>query len=627
VTAAGGSAGRPESFEPGTLVDLFLGSNARRVRNDAVLRRAAGTWETISNRDVADRVRALALGLRALGYERGDRIAILAPTRYEWALADWAVIMAGLVGVPVYPVLPADQTGYILSDSRAKAVFAADAELLAKVAEAGVVGIDRAILFDASNDIDPGGLELRTLEEVERLGRETEAEMGGSYESFARETGPDDLATLIYTSGTTGTPKGVMLTHDNLHSNVLSASRLFPFSPDDRSLSILPLAHVFERMVGHYLMWHNGVSVAYSESLNTIVRDLGETKPTIMAGLPRVFEKVLERAVATAREAGGLKWKIFQWARAVGEQRVDRELAGEEVPAGLALRNALADRLVFSKLRERTGGRIRFFVSGSAPLNAAVAKFFLAARLPVLEGYGLTETSPALCFNPPEAVRLGTVGPPIPGTEIRIAEDGEILARGPQIMKGYYGLERATAEAIDADGWFHTGDIGELDEAGYLKITDRKKDLIITAYGKNIAPQPVEEAIKQSPLVSQAAMFGDGRKFPIVIIVPEIGTLREWTREHGIGDGTVDLLEDDAVVRYLEDEIMDRCAGFAHYETPRRVLLLADEFTVESGELTPSLKVKRRVVAQRYAERIDELYREAEEAARDADAPPAREST
>jgi long-chain acyl-CoA synthetase len=580
-------------------------------------RRADGSWEHSSSRAVGERVRALALGLRSLGYPRGEHIGLLSHTRMEWALADYAMVMAGLVNIPVYPNLPADQVAFVLQHSGARAAFVADQEQLDKVisVHGALPKLKRIIAFEPVQAPDEltGRLEILTLNQLAELGEAAEPELADSYERYARATKADDPATLIYTSGTTGDPKGVVLTHNNFYSNAVLTLRVFPILPGDRVLAILPLAHVFERTVGHYIMWHAGVSIAYAESTLTIIRDLGEAGPTIVAGVPRVFEKVLEGAVSKAREAGGLKWKIFRWARATGEAAAARKLAGESVGPWLGARVALADRLVFSRLRTLTGGKVRYFVSGGAPLNASVALFFYGAGLRVIEGYGLTETAPVLCFNPVDSPRLGTVGPPIPGVEIAIADDSEVLARGPQIMKGYYRNEEATRTAITDEGWFHTGDIGELDEAGYLKITDRKKELIITAYGKNILPQPVEEEIRRSPLVTQAVMLGDRRKFPIVVIVPEFGLVQEWAVGRGIEEREPAALLADARVReWIETEVLAGCAHFAQYEKPRRALVLPAEFTIESGELTPTLKVKRRIVEKNHRPAIEALYQEAE---------------
>ncbi|WP_419950873.1 AMP-dependent synthetase/ligase [Candidatus Palauibacter sp.] len=605
----------PDDYRPGTLPGLFL-DGLSRPRADAIRTRGAdGAWTSVSTDDIGRRARAVALGLRTRGFAGDDRIAILAQTRLEWALADWGIVMAGLPSVPVYPVLPAEQIQYILADSGARAVFVEDQEQLDKLAEVApqLPALQLAIAFEPV--AAPAGLTLETLslDEFEGLGEAAPAELASTYEAHARRTRPEDLATLIYTSGTTGDPKGVMLTHGNFHSNADLALRIFPMSSSDVALGLLPLAHVFERTVGHYIMWRAGVTVAYAESPNTVARDLGEVAPTFMAAVPRVFEKVLERAEEAARTAGGAKEKIFNWARGVGERRAVLVLEGGRVGPGLALQAAIADRLVFSRLRARTGGRIRYFVSGGAPLPAAVGRFFFGAGLRVAEGYGLTETSPALTFNPPDAIRLGTVGKPIPGTEIRIAEDGEILARGPQIMAGYFNKPEATAEAIDDDGWFYTGDVGQIDDDGYLSITDRKKDLLITAYGKNIAPQPIESEIKRHPLVAEAVMLGDQRKFPIVVVVPEYPVLR--SQLHGVEEAAdADLATDPQTRTLLERAVRERTAECAHYERPREVLVVPGPFTVEGGELTPTLKVKRRVIQTRYADVIDALYERTEDA-------------
>ncbi len=605
----------PGDYRPGTLVDVFFQGLSTPRPDAARTRGADGVWTSLSAEEIGRRARAIALGLREEGFARGDRIAILSHTRVDWAVADWGIIMAGLASVPVYAVLPADQVGYTLADSGARAVFVEDQEQLDKVVSVArqLPELELAIAFEPVSSPNESGLPTLQLSALLKAGDEAPVHLVSTYESHARETRPEDLATLIYTSGTTGDPKGVMLTHGNFHANVVLSARVFPLRLDDVALALLPLAHVFERTVGHYIMWMSGVAVAYAESPNTVARDMGEVSPSVMAAVPRVFEKVLERAEEAAREAGGAKTGIFEWARRVGELRATRELEGRKPSPALRVQAALADRLVFRKLRARTGGRVRYFVSGGAPLAASVARFFFAAKLPIIEGYGLTETSPILTFNPVDAIRLGTVGRPIPGTELKIAEDGEILARGPQIMSGYYNRPEATAEVIGEDGWLRTGDVGTIDTDGYLAITDRKKDLLITAYGKNIAPQPVEAAIKRHPMIAEAVMLGDRRRFPVVIVVPDFAVLR--ARLHGVTEAPdADLLGEPGAVELLDRAVQARCGEFAHYEQPREVLAVVGPFTIEGGELTPTLKVKRRVIEARYEDQIEAIYQRAEDA-------------
>ena len=599
---------------PGTLVDLFLQPIGERPDGQALLvREGEEEWRSDTYEEVYGRVRDLALALRDLGLERGDRAAIVSATRYEWALIDFAMIMAGVVSVPVYETLTPEQVAYILRDAGARAALVADSEQLAKLvaAAADMPELEHVIPFDAADPVAAPFDHVSWDDMLERGRRRTDLHEG--FEAYARLTRPDDVATLIYTSGTTGPPKGVMLSHNNLYSNTVLASRRLNLGPTEMVLSWLPMSHVFERTAGHFCTWHCAAPRAFAESVDTVPRDMLEVRPTFMAAVPRFYEKVYERTVAAATGEGGVKEKIFWWAKAVGEEHAEAILAHRRPSPWLRLRYAVADRLVFAKLRARTGGRIRYFVSGSAPLSPSIARFFWGAGLRVLEGYGLTESSPVISVNPENAARLGTVGTPIDGVQVRIADDGEILCRGSNVMLGYYKNEEATREAIDADGWLHTGDIGELDADGYLRITDRKKQLIVTSYGKNIAPQPLEEAIKRGPLVDQITVAGDGRKFLVALVVPDFEQLEKWARSEGL-----EFVDARQLTRYPEvashvlAEMKRELAGFADYEVPKKVLLLDDEFTIENGTLTPTQKVRRKAVVKLYGDRIERLYEEAE---------------
>jgi long-chain acyl-CoA synthetase len=594
---------------PRTLNELFFSAVDRFGSKRAALQyKAGGAWHDITHQELARRVKLTALGLRELGVRPGDRVAILSPNRPEWAIADFACLTARCADVPVYPTLPARQVAYLLRDSQAVAAFVADHRQYEKVAETRgeTPSLRHVILFEGALEA-PG---VVTLQALQRLGESVEGEYP-SYEADARGVAPDDLATLIYTSGTTGDPKGVMLTHGNFTSNVVNALKVLPLGPQDTALSLLPLSHSFERMGGHYAMVQAGVTIAYAESFDTIAANLQEVRPTITLAPPRVFEKFYARVLENALAGGALKRRIFHWARRAAEDWADHALAGRPVPGGLALRRRVADRLVFAKVRARVGGRIRFFVSGGAPLSAEIGRFFYAAGLPILEGYGLTESSPVITLNPPDGPRFGTVGKPVPGVEVRIAEDGEILARGSNIMKGYHNKPEATREAIDAEGWLHTGDIGTLDADGYLRITDRKKDIIVTAGGKNIAPQPIENLVKMNKFIANAVMLGDKRKYPIMLVVPEREALEAWARERNLpADDYAALLRHPDAMAKVEREVMANLRDLASYEAPKRLLLLADDFSVEAGEMTPTLKVKRRVVERKYATEIDRLYDE-----------------
>ena len=600
------ATGGARNSTPGTLNLLFLDAVERFHKPDALQVKRDGRYEPISHDALAERVRRAALGLAELGVRSGDRVAILSENRPEWAIADFACLMHGVTDVPIYPNLPSEQVAYILRDAGAVAIFVSNATQAAKLApiRGECPGLRHVITFAAS---DPNA--DTTLAALEANGSAVDNEPRRvAYRARAMAVRPGDVATLIYTSGTTGEPKGVMLTHDNIYSNVMAGAAAIPFGGGDVCLSFLPLSHIFERMGGHYLMFHTGTSIAYAESIDTVPINMSEVRPTLLMSVPRLYEKMYARILDNALSGGGVKKRIFFWARHVADRWADAMLAGNTPRGALAVQYRLAQKLVFSKLKARTGGRLRYMVSGGAPLAPEINKFFYAAGLVILEGYGLTETSPVIAVNTPSAFRIGTVGRPVFGVEIAIASDGEILTRGPHVMKGYYNKPEATAEAIDPEGWFHTGDIGELRD-DFLAITDRKKDIIVTAGGKNIAPQPIENKIKTNKYVSQAVMIGDKRKFPIVLVVPNWESLEKWAKLRNIlWAERAQLLTMPTIRAKMEKEVMAEVEGLAHFEMPKKIGLLEHDFSVERGELTPTLKVKRRIIDKTYKALIDSLY-------------------
>lgn len=590
-------------FELDTLPKLFFDAIDNRARPDAVMYKRNGAWERLSHAEVERRTAGFAASLLELGIGRGDRVAVLSENRPEWLIGDYAVLGIGAVYVPIYATLPAKQIAFILADCETKAILVSDQEQYAKISaiRAEVPSLRHVIVFD---DVETSDEVLSFRQMVEEgVGR---ADARTAFRERAQEVEAEDLATLIYTSGTMGTPKGVMLTHYNLTSNVAAVKEheVIDPRPDDVGLSFLPLSHVFERMVD-YFYWANGICIAYAESIEHVAENLVEISPTYMVSVPRLFEKIYTRVMG----ATGIRRTLLLWAKKVGEEYADLTLEGKEPSSALRMQYRIADRLVFSKLRARTGGRLRAAISGGAPLSGDVARFFFAAGLPVYEGYGLTETSPVLTANRPGRVKIGTVGQPVAGTEVRIEDTGEIVVRGPQIMQGYWNLEEATAEALDADGWFHTGDVGSLDSEGFLTITDRIKNLIVTAGGKNIAPAPIENDVALSPYVAQVVMLGDRRPFPVLLLVPDFENLSAWAREQGIdASDQQKLVQDPRVREFLENDALSRIRGLSRAEMPKKIAIIAEEFGVDSGELTPSLKVKRRVVEERYGELIKELY-------------------
>ncbi len=556
-----------------------------------------------------EELRAVSVGLTSVGVQPGDRVALICESRPEWAISDLAVLTAGAITVPVYPTQSAAQVRYILQDCGARVAIVSSAEQVDKLRRVW----DDLPELQVVAVVDTAGVlrddeRIRPLKEIEALGRwqlQEDPLMADRYRANVLMRGEHELATIVYTSGTSGEPKGVMLSHANLLSNVRATKIDLELSSDDVALSFLPLSHVFERMV-FYRYLYDGVTVAFAESLTTIGRDLARVQPTVMTGVPRVYDKFLAAVQENVEKSSPLKRRLFNWALRVGRARVQRVEAGRRLSPWLRLEHAVADVLVLKKIRAKTGGRLRYVISGSAPLGYAAGEFFRTIGLPICEGYGLTETSPVLSFNPPGHQRLGTVGPPLSGVDIRLADDGEILARGPNVMIGYYRRPDLTEEVLQ-DGWFHTGDIGRFDEAGYLVITDRKKDLLVTAGGKKIAPQPLENLFRNDPLVAEAVVVGENRKFPSVLIVPDFGVLQMRLDAEPAGPRERLLTRDEVVQLY--QRVVDRVnTDLAQFERIKRFALLPSEFSIEQGELTPTMKVRRNVIEERWRDVIDGLY-------------------
>ena len=594
-----------------TLAQLLVHSVTSYPKPDFMLVKRRGAYAPIPAAEFGDGVKHLTLGLRGLGFETGQKLCLLSENRPEWTMTDFATLSAGGLTVPIYTTLVPEQIRYIVDDSDATVVVVSSADQWKKIEPLRPL-LTKVRHYITFADTAPDG--VLTLKDVQDKGRAAAAAEPGLFDALVARIKPGDEATLIYTSGTTGVPKGVILTHDNLLSNVKTASNLIEFSSKDTVLSFLPLSHILERMV-MFTYIYKGCTVAFAESVEAVAQNLLEVRPHIMVSVPRVFEKIYTKVMDQVLASPALRRKIFFWALKVGKQAGALTLAGRAVPAGLKIRRALAAKLVFSKIIARTGGRVRFFVSGGAPLGKDIAEFFYAIGLVILEGYGLTETSPLLSVNTFEAIRLGTVGKPAPGIDIKIAPDGEILARGPNIMKGYYKKDAETREVLEG-GWFHTGDIGQFDADGYLIITDRKKDLLVTSGGKNIAPQPIENLLKTSPYITNAVVIGDRRRFVAALIVPDHDKLKDYARAQGIAfSSTDDLCRDKRIVGFLKAEADRVTPLLASYERIKKIVVLPRDFDIERGEITPSLKVRRANVTAEYQAAIEALYKEdAEEA-------------
>jgi len=590
-----------------TISRLFLNTIKSYPKPDILLSKEKGSYVSISTEEFGRRVKHLSLGLKNLGCRSGDKVIILAENSPQWMMADFANLSLGAVTVPIYPTLVPEQIRYIIDDSDAKFVLCSSPTLWQKV-EAVKKDLSKVVHFVSfERDAPPGTL---SLGELLAEGRKLDEGNPGDFEKMALAVKPEDIASIIYTSGTTGTPKGVMLTHGNFMSNIKTLASIIQFGHPDYVLSFLPLSHVLERMVTLAFLF-KGCSIGYAESIETVAENLLEVRPQIMVSVPRLFEKLYGKIMDNVLLGSALKRKIFFWAVRVGTECGRRSLQKKKVSRALRFKKKIAHKLVFSKILEKTGGRVRFFVSGGAPLSKDIAEFFYAIGLVVLEGYGLTETSPVISVNTFEDIRFGTVGKPIPGLKVKIAGDGEILVKGPNVMKGYYKKEAETREVFDEDGWFHTGDIGHLDSDGFLVITDRKKDLIVTAGGKNIAPQLIENLLKRNPYIANAVVVGSGRKFISALIVPTQEKLEEYAQRNRIAYAEAkDLIGREEIKKFMFDEVERSTPNLAPYEKVKKIILLERDFEIEKEELTPTLKVKRNKVEEKFKGLIDSLYRE-----------------
>ncbi len=597
--------------EPRTLGELFRRAAQEKPRSDALNYKKNGAWQSISSAEMIRRAENIALGFYALGIRRGDRVALWSANCPEWTLADAGCQFAGIIDVPVYTTLAAAQVAYILKDSGARMLVVEKSFYYERLKDflPEIEGLEKFVFINSDGVSMENAL---SLEDLEKLGAELRGREPQLIDELVKAVEPKDVSTIIYTSGTTGEPKGVMLAHSNNISNLIDTCEFYGFSPKDIPLSVLPLSHVYERGAMYLYIW-NGMKVYYAESIEKAADNLREVRPTMFVGVPRIFEKVYAKAKDASEKGGGLKARIFAWAVEVAKEHARKMNEKKRVSRFLAIKHSIADKFVFSKLREVFGGRLRFCITGGAALSEDIGLTFMGAGIPIMQGYGLTETSPVISSNNPLHNRIGTVGKLIRNVEVKIAEDGEILVKGANVMQGYYNKPDATRDAFTPDGFFKTGDIGEFDSDGFLKITDRKKELFKTSGGKYIAPAPIEQMIKASRFVNQVVLIGNGRKFPAALIVPDFEQLKNYAQIKNLDLKTpAEFCQHPKIIDLLERQIDSLTQNLSQFEKVKRIALLENELTIESGELTPTLKVKRRIVDEKYREIIEKIYTDAE---------------
>ncbi|MEN0659637.1 long-chain fatty acid--CoA ligase [Caldifermentibacillus hisashii] len=602
-------------MKPENLVEMLDRTIDKYPNKTAFIWKEDGIYQKMTYRTFWQKIIHVASGLHHLGIQEQDKVAIISNSNPMWGITDFALASLNAVSVPIYPTLPTHQVRYILENADVRAVVVENEIQRKKIIDSRLETIDYIITMYPNDDYRSTDKEI-SFAQLEEIGKKNSL---NDWEERWRNIDRDQLVTIIHTSGTSGKPNGVMLTHGNFLANIEAVQFwLIEITPDDLALSYLPLSHVFERMAGHYTLLSVGATIAYAESIDTLPENLKEIQPTVMTSVPRFFEKVYARVMEEIEQGSAIKKKVFNWAVNVGieryelylKARVDELILGDTMPKSLKGKWKIADRLVFQKVKKQLGGNLRGLVSGGGSLNRDIANFFWAIDLPILEGYGLSETAPVVATNPMVRAKIGTVGKVLPNLEVKMADDGEIFVRGPSVMKGYYKNEEATKEAFDGD-WFKTGDLGEWDEDGYLKIVDRKKRILVLSTGKNVAPQPIENAICESAFIEYALVVGDKRKFVVALIKPDYEQLIPWMERHGIqGKFYNEIVHDEKVQHLLISEVEQAIQQFAEYEKPKRIIIVEDEWTVESGEITPKLSVRYKVVENKYRDAIEKAYDE-----------------
>jgi len=590
-----------------TISEMFFNTVEKYSDKNLYYYKSNSEWIGVKGSEIKSKVESLIKSFHVIGVTVNDNLGIISANSPLWAISDYAIICSGCTTVTIYPTLIASQIKYIINDSDTKLLFAQDLEQLDKISSISSECpnlMHIVVLDDSYNGSDE---RIINFSNFLILGQDSSINI----KDIVSSINPDDLLTLIYTSGTTGNPKGVMLTHSNLISNIEGIYKELKFDDNDRFLSFLPLSHVFERMGGHFTTFSMGCAVYYAENIDTVSDNLGEISPTVVLSVPRLYEKMYSKITEGLKTAPSIRRKLFYWAIGVGRKVLSCKTKNKPLSFGLKLKHSIANKLVYSKVQSRVGGSLRFFISGGAPLSQEIAEFFAAVNISILEGYGLTETSPVLTSNTLDNLRYGTVGKPLFNVQVKIGNEGEILAKGPNIMKGYYNNSEATKECIDSDGWFHTGDIGEFDSDGYLKITDRIKSIIVTSGGKNIAPAPLENTLATSSYIEQVLVIGDKRNFISALVVLAIDPISSFLKTEGKSISSPEAMADHPlVIELINNEVGRLMENFSNYERVKKSLLLVEPFSIEKGELTPKLSIVRKVVLKNYSEEINHLYKE-----------------